>query len=584
MAALTELALKRPRALLAGNVAVLAVAVIAAAGAPGRLGIGTPAAAGEAGQARRAADLVVATTGHAAVRSGPYRVALRVIAAQLRSDPGVVAVSRGPISRDGRSTSLLVTLGPGGDAGRQRAVERIERGIDPGPLRLDYGGEVAALIEARHVVSGDLWPLELLLAPLAAALLIAAVGLRLAAAPVLCAATAVAGTLAGLRVAGAFADVSLLGVAPAALLGLALGVEAPCLLVARYRDESASAPGGEAIRRSLDASGEALVPLALGATAATLGVLGTGLHQAGSMVAACVLAAALALGSSVVCTPALLALAGRAPQGAGAAEPPLAGPPRAIAGALARSPARTGVAVALAAVLMIAASIPLLGGEDRPFSAADLPSGSQAARAAAISRAGPPRADRAAAPATPNRAGGGSLFGRLPLAAAISAAALALVLSLGVALTPRVVPVAIAALLPAAAAGGLCVLVLQEGHLAPAIGQRGQGVLETGAIASALVALASVSSSRAVTALRATRAERSFGLEPPMAAETAAAFTVPAVVFATLVAALGAGALAGADLYPAREFGLAVAVGLLADLILLRVPLLCALARWGGSE
>ncbi len=157
-------------------------------------------------------------------------------------------------------------------------------------------------------------------------------------------------------------------------------------------------------------------------------------------------------------------------------------------------------------------------------------------------------------------------------------------LSLGVALTPRVVPVAIAALLPAAAAGGLCVLVLQEGHLAPAIGQRGQGVLETGAIASALVALASVSSTRAVTALRATRAERSFGLEPPMAAETAAAFTVPAAVFATLVAALGAGALAGADLYPAREFGLAVAVGLLADLILLRVPLLCALARWGGSE
>jgi uncharacterized membrane protein YdfJ with MMPL/SSD domain len=463
-------------------------------------------------------------------------------------------------------------------------VERIERGIDPGPLRLEYGGEVATLIEARHLVSGDLWPLELLLAPLAVALLIAAVGLRLAAAPMVCAATAIAGTLAGLRIAGVFADVSLLGVAPGAVLGLVLGVEAPCLLIARYRDESASAPAGEALGRSLEASGEALVPLALGAVAATLGVLGTGLHQAGSMVLGCALAALLALGSSLVCAPALLAIAHRAPHGSGSGEPPLAGPPRAIAGALARSPGRTGVAVALAAALMIAASIPLLGGEDRPLSAADLPSGSQAARAAAISRDGAPRADRGVAPAAPSPAAGGSLLVRLPLAAAISAAALLLALLLGAAFTPRVVPVAIAALLPAAAAGGLCVLVLQDGHLAEAIGQRGQGALETGAVASALVAIASVSSSRAVTALRATRAERSFGLAPSMAAETAAAFTVPAAIFATLVAALATGALGGADLYPAREFGLAVAVGLLVDLILLRVPLLCALARWGGSE
>jgi RND superfamily putative drug exporter len=168
------------------------------------------------------------------------------------------------------------------------------------------------------------------------------------------------------------------------------------------------------------------------------------------------------------------------------------------------------------------------------------------------------------------------------LAAGVSAAALALVLA--VAFSPRAIPVAVATLLPAAAACGLCVLVFQDGHLAGVIGQRRQAALETGATASLLIALGSISAARGVTAVRASRSERSFGLEPPVAAETAAAFTLPAAIYATAVTALATGALAGTDLYAAREFGLAAAVGLLIDLILLRVPLLAALARWGGSD
>jgi uncharacterized membrane protein YdfJ with MMPL/SSD domain len=56
---------------------------------------------------------------------------------------------------------------------------------------------------------------------------------------------------------------------------------------------------------------------------------------------------------------------------------------------------------------------------------------------------------------------------------------------------------------------------------------------------------------------------------------------MPAALVATLVGAAAIGVLAGADLYPAREFGLAVAVGLLLDVLLIRTPLLAALARWG---
>jgi hypothetical protein len=86
-----------------------------------------------------------------------------------------------------------------------------------------------------------------------------------------------------------------------------------------------------------------------------------------------------------------------------------------------------------------------------------------------------------------------------------------------------------------------------------------------------------------VIAVRAARSERSFGLDPSMAAETTAAFTVPAAICATLVAVAATAVLAATDLYPTREFGLAVAGGLVLDLLLLRVPLICAVARWGGS-
>ncbi len=584
VAALADLALRRPGALLAGNLAVLALAVILAVGAPGRLGIGLPTVAGDGGAQ---ADLVIATRGPTSVHSGPYRVALGVISAQLRSDAGVASVRSGPISADRHSTSLVATLVSDDDADRQRAVERIEREIDPGPLRVSYGGEVATLLQARHDLWDYLWRLGLVVVPLALALGAVALGPRLALAPVLCAATAIAGCLAGLRLAGELAEVSLLGIAPAAVLGVALGVEAPCLLVARFRDEATSAPDDEALRRALAAAGEASPPLALGAIAATAGLLVTGLDQAPSMVLACALAAGLALGSALVCVPALLVLSGGRPVGRaeqGSGEPPLSWAPRTLAGYLARSPAHAALAAALAAALMTAAALPLVRADSRPLSAADLSSRSQAGKASVIAadEVATPRAEVGPTPGAKASADDGSLFGRLPLAAAVSAVALALVL--GIALSPRAIPVAVVSLLPAAAACGLCVLVLQEGHLAGAIGQRGQGVLETGAVASLLTALAAISATRAVTAARAARSERALGVEPALAAETAAAFTVPAAISATLITAVATAALAGSDLYPAREFGLAIAAGVLIDLILLRVPLVAALVRWGGTD
>jgi hypothetical protein len=61
------------------------------------------------------------------------------------------------------------------------------------------------------------------------------------------------------------------------------------------------------------------------------------------------------------------------------------------------------------------------------------------------------------------------------------------------------------------------------------------------------------------------------------------ALTRPWALLATTIAAAAlAGTLLAADLYAGKAFGFAVVVGLVLDLVLVKVPLLAALARWSG--
>lgn len=567
VARLVDLAVRRPWALLVANLlflaAVLAIAIAGANGLP--IGSLTPTGSEDAEP-----DLIVATTGKEPVNSAVYRVALRVISSQVEADSAVAQVRQGPVSADGRSTSLLVSLNVLNASERQDAVERIEAGIDPGPLRVSYGGEVGAALDGRHELATDLWKLELLAMPFVALVLAVALGPRLAAGPVICATTAIAGALAGLVALGLVADISLLGIAPAAVVGLVLGVEAPLALYSRFRAELTRVPHPEATRRAVGALADLAIPAGVAASLVTVGLVATSLDQAPSMILGCALAAALALLSALVCAPAIVSLAedDRRATGEAPVTAWLARAPATLAVFLASSRRRTALSVAVAVVLMLAAAVPLLHAQSVPFSTLDLPQDSPARMAAGL--------------AGVNKGGGGgdSLFGDLGLAAGVSAVALLVVL--GIAFSwRRALPIALASLLPAAAACGLCVLVFQDGHLAGAIGQTGEGALETGATASLLAALVSVSAARSASALQASREANAGGPEPGSAAAWPASFLLPAVILASLIAAAATGVLAGASLYAAREFGLAVAVGLLLDLLLIRTPLIAALARSG---
>jgi hypothetical protein len=575
LGAVGELALTRPWALLAANVLAAVAAVVACLGAPGDLGLGSTSL--EDGEDP---GLVVVLRGDVAADTRVFEVAEDVISAQVQADPAIASISRSESEggRDDDQVVLAAEFEDVSEAERQSAVERLQDRIDPGPLRVQIGGETAVLVAARDSVGGDIWRLALLALPLVLLAMAAAAGPRLLPATLLGAVTAVAGTLAVMRLAGVVADVSLLGIAPGAVVGVVLGIELPAMVAALHRDEAALSPQREVTARVLEDGGRRVAVIAAAATLPALGLLATPLDQAASLALGCALAAWLAALSALTGTVAVLVLLGRRSGAAvesgldreGAAGDDIGEGPTWLRGLPAEIAAlrwRTLGALAVGLVLLVALSVAAADGSSSPLAATDLPRGAEARTAT--------EAAGEAIAAT------GSLISELPIAVAVAAVLLA---AGGLALTRRpgsllTVP---AALLPAGAGLGACVLVFEQGHLADAFDLSSSGPLDTAAVAAAICGLAAVGAARAAAAQLAVRAERRLGVGPDGAAELAGAFTLPAALAATIAAALLAGTLLAADLYAAKEFGFAIVAGLVLDLVLVRVPLLAALARWSG--
>jgi hypothetical protein len=565
--AIADLALRRPRALLAANLVAAALAILASIGAPGDLGV---ASGRLADPGPESVTVIVARDG--AAGSGALTAARDVIAAQLEGDPVIEEVR---VGEDEGRPFVLATLEATSAAAREEAVERISRDIDPGALRATVGGETAALIEARRVLGDDLRGLPLLAVPVVLLLAIAAVGYRAAVAPVLGAITAVAGSLALLRLTGVAFDVSALGVAPALVVGAVLGVELPALVTRLHGEEASIASPREALRQCVDRAGPLLAAGAGAASLPALGLLATPLDQAASLALGCAFAAILAAGTALTATPAAIALFG-ARRGkrrvigrvgrleVGRAVEAIRAVPRLVASHWAACAALA--ALALAAGLALA--YPALEGSSRPFTVADLPEGSAVAKATRVA---------------PPAGGGGSLLADLPLAAAVAAGFVAVAL-VGTMRTARALLAVPFVLLPAAAGLGLCVYVLDQGHLASAIGTEGRGVLDTGAVAAAVAALTAIGAARAAIALLVVRDERRLGIDAEGAADLAAALTLPAAAAASIAGVAVGAALLGSELAAVQELGLALGAGLLADLVLVRLPLLATLARWGPGE
>ncbi len=226
---------RRPVAFLAANLAIVVLAGAVALGAPDRLAVSGGL---ERGGNPPGPDAIVVLTPDPGTSSEVTTEALAVIRSGLLADPRV----RTAESRESRggATTIVVETDASTALERRQIAERVTAAVDPGPFALESDGEQIEQARSREVVEDQLPQLAVLVLPLVLVVLLLAFGIRHIAAPVLAAATGALGAIALLRVMPASFDLPAIGLAVAAGVGLAVGVEA-CHL-ARSKAEQAGRP------------------------------------------------------------------------------------------------------------------------------------------------------------------------------------------------------------------------------------------------------------------------------------------------------------------------------------------------------
>jgi RND superfamily putative drug exporter len=399
-AALTRLATRRPKRVVA--VAVLVVVAAAAGSASVADRLDPYAAEDPATESVRAGalleragvgagvDVIALVDTPGGMASTDARAQVAEVARELRADPDVARVvtfdqgGRALVARDRRSTYVAASLRPGAD--ENDAGERLIERFDGRP-GVTLGGFAVASPQVNEQVSRDLTRAELLAFPLL--FLLSFLFFRSVVAallPLLVGGMAIVLTMFGLRVGAELGSISVFALNVTTGLGLGLAIDYSLFIVSRYREELAKVgPGPEAIRRTLATAGRTVLFSSL-TVAAALGALLVFPQQflysmgiGGMMVA--VLAGAVAL----LVLPAVLALLGprvnslaprRLQRAAEAdARPAQSGAWYRLSRAVMRRP---GTIAAAAAALLIAMGIPFLGLKVTAVDAGVLPQSSSA--------------------------------------------------------------------------------------------------------------------------------------------------------------------------------------------------------------
>jgi putative drug exporter of the RND superfamily len=665
VARFTAFPARHPLAVLRAGLAGLALLGALAVLAPGRLGVGDFRVT-DSESARAEAELIrglgrdpepgllIVTQGEISPSSGVYRVAAETITSLALSQPEVAAVRQGPAFPDGQTTVLQVFFRDA-DAGAQEAAARdIARSIDPGPLRVSIGGRTAERLEAKDELEGELGTLAALVLVPVLLMLTRARGARLALAALMIAAGTTLATLVSARLLGAPLRLSLLGLAPAAALALALATEYSLSIAARFHRRRPHAETAD--DAAIAATRESAAPLLLASTAAAATMACAAilpLEVLRSAAVAGVLSAALSAVLALLVVPAVLARQAE-DEGEGSAstdDAPQDGEDRSVwrrmASAVSASRAVAVPVCLLSLVALLALAVPVRTLRVVGFGPTELPKGAEARTAGQTitdvlgpgattparvpiptdagdelqryrdrlgrvsgivqvaggaaptsGRAWELTAQLATAPSVPvgqgvveamrnveagfNPAVGGpdarllDARRRPPGLAGVTIGAIALVALVLCLALGRSISIAagstLAAILPAAAGLGVAAAVFQ-GPLGELLGHAGNG-LHLGALALAVSAAAAISISRSLLfAARVGEAGRSGSGETSARALDGQALAAGAIL------AIASAALVGASLDPAKEFGLALAVATVADLILARALFLSALAR-----
>jgi len=252
------------------------------------------------------------------VRSEASRVRVERIADRIFLDSAVSFVTTywsdhdpAMVSRDGHATFVIVYFATLSDRAQQLAAERLRKELE-GARGVGFGGEAAGAVDVKDTVTADIARAQLLAFPLLFLLGFWFFrGLVAAALPLAVGATAMAGSLFGLRIANDALPVSVFALNLVLGLALALAVDYSLLMISRYREEIArSGPGEVALRRTMATAGRTVLfsTLVIGAALSALLVFPQRFLY--SMGLGGALVALVSGGAALSFLPALLALLG----------------------------------------------------------------------------------------------------------------------------------------------------------------------------------------------------------------------------------------------------------------------------------
>ena len=260
-------------------------------------------------------DMVVLARLDAPVDSPTAERKIERVAAALR-DPDVASViayrdgrPRELVSRDGRSTYLLVTFRAGADedAAAERLQQRVER-----EAGVTAGGGTLAFTQVSEQVQEDLARAEMLAFPLLFVLsLVVFRSVVAALLPVIVGATTILATFLWLRIANSVEPMSVFAINLITGAGLGLAIDYSLFVVSRFREELATgADRAVALRNTMRTAGRTVLFSAVTVAAAMAALLAFHLRFLYSMGVGGVLVALTAAATSLTVLPALLAALG----------------------------------------------------------------------------------------------------------------------------------------------------------------------------------------------------------------------------------------------------------------------------------
>ncbi len=259
--------------------------------------------------------LIVVLTGPGGAADPELKETAARLADRLRTLPTVKAVSEAQTGRAGRSLYLLVNL----DASLDRAMglvpevnAALEQSLPPaGRIRAYLTGGPAVYRAFTDVTEEDLRRAELYTFPVAMLVLLFVFGSVVAAVmPLAVGLAAVTITLAALFGLGHLTDVSVFALNTASMVGLGVAIDYSLLIVSRFREELAANPLPEALARTVETAGEAVLFSGLAVVIGLSGLLWVGFRFIQSIGLAGAIVVAVSIGAALTLLPALLGILG----------------------------------------------------------------------------------------------------------------------------------------------------------------------------------------------------------------------------------------------------------------------------------